>query len=51
MISAFQDAKRKGLGFASCWTCVKDDVVTARPITEPPDIILVFSETAAQTQA
>lgn len=49
-ISAFQDAKRKGLGFASCWTCVKDDVVAARPIAEPPDIIQVFSETTAQTQ-
>jgi hypothetical protein len=50
-ISAFQDVICKGFGFASCRSRVKDDVVTARPIAEPPDIIEVFSETTTQTQA
>ena len=50
-ISAFQDVICKRLRFASCRSRVKNDVVTARPIAEPPDIVPVFSETTAQTQA
>lgn len=41
-ISAIQDRMSECLGLASCRARVKSDVVTARPIAEPPNVISVY---------